>query len=128
MTTQEQQVRDLLKSIETGDPGPGAAINPEKYIQHNLGVADGVAGFRALVAQSPKRWKQVHTVRVFQDGDLVFSHTDYGLKVGFDIFRFEQTHRRALGQSPRHACRRQLERTFHARRSDRGSRSRCDGG
>jgi predicted SnoaL-like aldol condensation-catalyzing enzyme len=34
----------------------------------------------------------VNTVRVLQDGDFVFAHTDYnffGPKIGFDIFRFE---------------------------------------
>jgi len=35
---------------------------------------------------------QVNTVRVFQDGNFVFAHTEYnisGPRVGFDIFRFE---------------------------------------
>lgn len=88
----KQQVRDLLKSIETGDPGPIAAINPNKYTQHNLGAADGLAGFGALMAQLPKGSTKVNTVRVFRDGDSVFAHSDYdffGPKIGFDIFRFE---------------------------------------
>lgn len=29
------QIRDLLKSIETGDPGPTSVVNEAKYIQHN---------------------------------------------------------------------------------------------
>ena len=40
----------------------------------------------------PKGSAKVNTVRVFQDGDFVFTHTDYnvfGPKIGFDIFRFE---------------------------------------
>src|SRR2546422_2931226 len=89
-TTQKQQVRQLLKSIETGDPAPVGSINPQKYIQHNVGAADGLAGFGALMAQLPKGSARVNTVRVFQDHDLVFSHTDYnffGTKIGFDIFR-----------------------------------------
>jgi predicted SnoaL-like aldol condensation-catalyzing enzyme len=87
-----QQVRDLLKSIETGAAGPVAVINPDKYTQHNLGVADGLAGFGALLAQLPKGSARVNTVRVFEDGDFVFAHTDYdffGPKIGFDVFRFE---------------------------------------
>ncbi|MFO0206413.1 MAG: hypothetical protein ACK54L_09755, partial [Betaproteobacteria bacterium] len=35
---------------------------------------------------------KVNTVRVFQDGEFVFAHTEYnffGPKIGFDIFRFE---------------------------------------
>ena len=92
MTTQKHQVIDLLKAIETGAAGPDAVINPEKYIQHNLGGADGLAGFAALLAQLPNGSARVDTVRVFQDGEFVFTHTDYdffGPKIGFDIFRFE---------------------------------------
>jgi predicted SnoaL-like aldol condensation-catalyzing enzyme len=89
----KQQVRDLLKSIETGAPGPVAVINPNKYIQHNLGAADGLAGFGALLQQLPPGSTRVNTARVFQDGDFVFAHTDYnffGPKIGFDVFRYEE--------------------------------------
>ncbi len=88
----KQQVVDLLKSIETGDSGPVAYINPDKYIQHNLAVGDGLAGFGAVMQQLPKGSAKANTVRVFQDGDFVFAHTEYnffGPKIGFDIFRFE---------------------------------------
>jgi predicted SnoaL-like aldol condensation-catalyzing enzyme len=90
--SQKQQVIDLLKSIETGDPAPVAFINPDKYIQHNLAVADGLAGFGAVLQQLPKGSARANTVRVFEDGDFVFAHTEYdffGPKVGFDVFRFE---------------------------------------
>ena len=50
MTTQEQQVVDLLKAIETGAAEPVGVINPDSYTQHNLGAADGLAGFGALLA------------------------------------------------------------------------------
>ncbi len=92
MSQQKQQVVALLKAIETGDPAPVAVINPTKYIQHNLGAADGLAGFGALLQALPKGSAKVNTVRVFQDGDFVFAHTEYnffGPKIGFDIFRFE---------------------------------------
>jgi predicted SnoaL-like aldol condensation-catalyzing enzyme len=92
MSTQEQQVVDLLKSFETGAPGPVAVINPHKYIQHNLGAAEGLAGIGALLQALPKGSTRVNTVRVFEDGDYVFAHTEYdffGPKIGFDIFRFE---------------------------------------
>eukprot|EP01042_Synura_sphagnicola_P023354 gene23354-biopygen22608 len=93
MTPREQQVVDLLKSIETGDPGPAAVIHPGQYIQHNLGVADGLEGFGAVRAQLPPGSARVNTARVFEDGDFVFAHTDYnffGPKIGFDVFRFEE--------------------------------------
>jgi predicted SnoaL-like aldol condensation-catalyzing enzyme len=86
------RVKELLKSIETGDPKPVAAINPKKYIQHNLAVADGLEGLGALLKQLPPNSARVKTVRVFRDGDFVFAHTEYdffGPKVGFDVFRFE---------------------------------------
>jgi predicted SnoaL-like aldol condensation-catalyzing enzyme len=92
MPTPKQQVVDLLKSIETGDGKPIAYINPNKYIQHNLAVGDGLAGVGALLKSLPKGSARVNTVRAFQDGDFVFTHTDYnffGPKIGFDIFRFE---------------------------------------
>jgi predicted SnoaL-like aldol condensation-catalyzing enzyme len=92
MTDHKRQVVDLLKSLETGDDAPIAYINPNKYIQHNLAVGDGLAGVMALFQSLPKGSTKVNTVRVFQDGEFVFTHTDYnffGPKVGFDIFRFE---------------------------------------
>ena len=92
MTQQKQQVVSLLKAIETGEAAPVAVINPNKYIQHNLGAADGLAGFGALLQALPKGSARANTVRVFQDGEYVFAHTDYdffGPKIGFDIFRFE---------------------------------------
>ena len=90
--TQKEQVVALLKSIETGESAPVAVINPEKYIQHNPSIKDGLAGFGEALAALPAGSARVHTVRVLQDGDFVIAHTDYnffGPKIGFDIFRFE---------------------------------------
>jgi predicted SnoaL-like aldol condensation-catalyzing enzyme len=91
-SARKTQVVALLKSIETGDPAPVSIINPAKYIQHNLAVGDGLAGFGAVLQALPKGSAKANTVRVFQDGDYVFAHTEYnffGPKVGFDVFRFE---------------------------------------
>ena len=89
----KQQVVDLLKSFETGDARPLQVIDPGKYIQHNLGVPDGVDGLKALLASRPVGSTKVTTVRVFQDGDVVFAQTAYdfsgNLRIGFDVFRFE---------------------------------------
>jgi predicted SnoaL-like aldol condensation-catalyzing enzyme len=83
----------LLNSIESGDPAPAANfINPQRYIQHNLAAADGIAGFAAMMKALPPHSARVNVVRAFQDGDYVFTHTEYnffGEKIGFDIFRFE---------------------------------------
>ncbi len=87
-----RQVIELLEAIETGERAPVGVIDPEHYEQHNLGAADGLAGFGALLQALPEGSAKVRTVRVFQDGDRVFAHTEYdffGPKIGFDIFRFE---------------------------------------
>jgi len=88
----KEKVVALLKRIETGAQEPVRYINPNKYIQHNLGIADGLSGFGALLQRLPPNSAKVNTVRAFEDGDFVFTHTDYnffGPKIGFDIFRFE---------------------------------------
>lgn len=87
-----QKVVELLKSIETGATEPAGYINPEYYVQHNQSVADGLAGFGALLQQLPEGSAKVNTVRVFEDGNYVIAHTEYnffGPKIGIDIFRFE---------------------------------------
>ncbi|MDO5616626.1 MAG: nuclear transport factor 2 family protein [Cruoricaptor ignavus] len=88
----KQKVTDLLKAIETGASEPVGFINANKYVQHNLGIADGLAGFGEALAQLPPNSAKVNTIRVFEDGEYVFAHTEYnffGPKIGFDIFRFE---------------------------------------
>ena len=88
----KQQVVALLKAFETRAPEPVTVISSDTYTQHNTTAEDGVEGFREIISQLPKDSVRVNTVRVFQDGDFVFAHSDYdffGPKVGFDIFRFE---------------------------------------
>jgi predicted SnoaL-like aldol condensation-catalyzing enzyme len=83
----------LIRSIETGEQAPVAYINPEKYIQHNLAVGDGLAGFGAVLQALPKGSAKADVKRAFQDGEYVVLHTNYnfyGPKVGFDVFRFEE--------------------------------------
>ena len=91
--SRKQQVIDLLKSLETKNPVPLAYVNPNKYIQHNLQVGPGPAGVAALIKNMPPD-ASVNTIRVFEDGDYVFAHTQYnffGPRIGFDIFRYEDS-------------------------------------
>ena len=92
MKTNKEKVVELLKSIETGAPEPIAYINANHYVQHNQNVADGLAGFGAVLQQLPAGSAKANTVRVLEDGDYVIAHTEYnffGPKIGIDIFRFE---------------------------------------
>lgn len=92
MKTNRTKVVELLNSIESGSSDAVGYINPNKYIQHNLAVGDGLAGFVEVMAALPKGSAKVEVVRAFEDGEYVFTHTKYkffGAKAGFDVFRFE---------------------------------------
>ena len=88
----KEKVVALLNSFNTGDQTPISYINHEKYIQHNLGVGDGLAGFGEVMKNAPEGGFKANVIRAFEDGDFVITHTEYdffGPKVGFDVFRFE---------------------------------------
>jgi len=91
--TNKEKVVELLHSIENGNKEPVGYINPNKYIQHNLAVKDGLAGFGEVMQALPKGSAKAKVIRAFEDGNFVFTHTKYdffGPKAGFDIFRFEE--------------------------------------
>jgi len=90
--TKKDQIRALLKSIETGDPGPVAVVNEAKYIQHNPQTHEGSEGLAALFQRLSRTSPRVNIVRAFEDGDFVFGHTEYDFanrRIGFEVFRFE---------------------------------------
>ena len=90
--SKKEQAVALLSSLQSGDATPIGYINPTKYIQHNLAVGDGLEGFGAVMQNAPEGGFKAKVVRAFEDGDFVFTQTEYdffGPKVGFDVFRFE---------------------------------------
>lgn len=83
---------NFLKSLETGASEPLATIDPVSFIQHNPASEDGLIDLSKYIRSLPKSVTRVDTLRVFQDGPFVFTHSDYdvfGPKIGFDIFRFD---------------------------------------
>jgi len=89
--TKKEKAVALLNSFNTGDQTPISYINPDKYIQHNLSVPDGLEAFAGMLKHLPPDGK-ANVIRAFEDGDYAFTHTEYnffGPQVGFDIFRFE---------------------------------------
>lgn len=91
-SAKKDQIRALLKSIETGDPGPIAVVDEDKYIQHNPQTQEGSEGLAALFKRLSETSPRVNIVRAFEDGDFVFAHTEYDFatsRIGFEIFRFE---------------------------------------
>lgn len=87
-----EQIRALLKSIETGDPGPVSVVNEAKYIQHNPQTHEGSEGLATLFERLSKTMPRVNMVRGFEDGAFVFAHMEYDFssrKICFEVFRFE---------------------------------------
>lgn len=92
-SNKKEQICSLLKGIETGDPASVSVVNEEKYIQHNPQTHEGSEGLAVLFERLSKTSPRVNIVRVFEDGDFVFAHTEYDFatrNIGFEVFRFEK--------------------------------------
>ena len=92
MPSKKEQICTFLKGIETGDPLAVAVVDESQYIQHNPLTRTGNVGLAELFKRLSKTNPRVEIVRVFEDGDFVFAHTDYDfnvVEVGFEVFRFE---------------------------------------
>lgn len=93
MTSKKKdKIQKLLKGIETGDPKSVTVVNENKYIQHNPLTREGGEGLAELFKRLSQTAPRVKIVRIFEDGEYVFAHTDYDfnvLEVGFEVFRFE---------------------------------------
>ncbi len=88
----KQNIYNLLKGIETGDPESVKVVNEEKYIQHNPKTYEGGDGLAVLFKRLSKTNPKVELVRIFEDGDFVFAHTIYDfstVSIGFEVFRYE---------------------------------------
>jgi len=88
----KDQIRALLKGIETGDPASVTVVNEDQYIQHNPQTLEGSEGLAALFKRLSKTSPRINIVRIFEDGDYVFAHTEYDFansNIGFEVFRFE---------------------------------------
>lgn len=88
----KDRIVGLLKGIETGDPESVRVVNEARYIQHNPQTREGSVGLAELFKQLAATNPRVNIVRVFEDGDFVFAHTEYDFasrNIGFEVFRFE---------------------------------------
>ena len=91
-SNKKDQICTLLKGIETGDPEAVTVVNESKYIQHNPLTREGNVGLAELFKRLSQTSPRVNIVRIFEDGDYVFAHTDYDfnvVEIGFEVFRFE---------------------------------------
>jgi len=91
-SNRKERICALLKGIESGDPASVAVVNEAGYIQHNPQTHEGSEGLAELFKRLAKSSPRVNIVRVFEDGDYVFAHTEYDFassNIGFEVFRFE---------------------------------------
>ena len=90
---EKHAVLDLLAAYSTGDQSAFDVINPDKFIQHDPQIGDGLAGLKAWLASIPPGQISVTPVRVLVDGPYVAVHSQTLLPSGettsWDIFRFE---------------------------------------
>lgn len=92
ISNKKEQISQLLKSIETGDPEGASVVNEDRYVQHNPQTHEGSEGLAVLFKRLSESYPKVKIVRIFEDGDFVFAHTKYDFatrNIGFEIFRFE---------------------------------------
>ncbi len=90
--SRKNQIRDLLNSIETGEPEPIAVVNEARYVQHNPQTHEGSEGLAQLFKRLSKTQPRVNMVRSFEDQEFVFAHMEYDFassKICFEVFRFE---------------------------------------
>ena len=88
----KDQIRALLKSIETGETDAVSVVNESEYVQHNPHTREGSEGLADLFQRLSKTSPRVNIVRAFEDDEFVFAHTEYDFadrNVGFEVFRFE---------------------------------------
>ena len=88
----KEGIYKLLKAIETGDPVSVSVVNEAQYIQHNPQTLEGSEGLAELFKRLSKTSPRVNIVRIFEDDNYVFAHTEYDFdtrNIGFEIFRFE---------------------------------------
>ncbi len=56
-------------------------------------MGDGLAALEARLKSRTKNSVRANTLRAFEDGELVFTHTEFNFsgnsRIAFDIFRFE---------------------------------------
>ncbi len=84
----------IQRSLETRERAPLAHFDSRRYIQHNLGLEDGLRPILELMDSLPADRTKVVAHRAFTDGDHSVAHLEYelgdwGPMVGFEVHRWE---------------------------------------
>ena len=83
----------VFQGISARDASLAASyVNPEKFVQHDPHIADGVEGLKEYISHLPKENHPLKVTRAFQDGSYVFTQEEgqiFDQSTFFNIFRFE---------------------------------------
>lgn len=89
----KDQIRKLLKGIETGDPEAVAVVNESKYIQHNPNMADGFPALREELSSKATVRKHDKIHRLLAEGNFVLCISEGSFNEVqtsfFDLFRIK---------------------------------------
>jgi predicted SnoaL-like aldol condensation-catalyzing enzyme len=94
MTTSDiEKVLTVFRGVGERDTNLAVKyMDPAKFKQHNPHAPDGVDGVKKWISQLPREKSPLKTIRAFQDGPYVVTHTTgdvRGEKVLFEIFKIE---------------------------------------
>ena len=91
--SQKARSAAIQKSLETRERLPISYFDSRKYIQHNVGLEDGLGAILQLMDDLPADRTKVTVCRAIEDGDYSVLHLDYilgdwGPMVGFEVHRW----------------------------------------
>lgn len=90
--TNVDRVRAVFRAIAERDAALATRhLHPDRYVEHDANVADGVEGVRRYVEDLAPD-DRLEVVRVLEDGDYVVVQSDGRIRgdgTFFDVFRFE---------------------------------------
>ena len=92
--TKKERTVEIQKSLETRARFPISYFDSRRYIQHNVGIEDGLGPILAFMDSLPANHTKVEVCRAFEDGDFSVAHANYelgdwGNLVGFEVHRWQ---------------------------------------
>lgn len=91
--TNIDKIRAIFEGIAAGDAAAVTRhLDPERYLEHDPQVGDGVAGVERYIAEIASGDHRLDLVRVIEDGDHIVTQADGRIRddgTFFDVFRFE---------------------------------------
>ena len=91
--TNLDKVLTVFRGITARNPALATRhVHPDRYVEHDPYVGDGVAGLRRYVERIGPEEHRLEVIRTLEDGDYVVTQADGEVRgdgAFFDVFRFE---------------------------------------